>query len=251
MGHNIGWPVMFLGQGRLRPEWVEAHGGPEKVIDHLQGLELLHDSQPTGWHFQGQNEQVCSRAIDAFKKYNLTHWAYQFVPYWHQDIVTLPDEDMHASFYIARPSTLRAIRPDDPRMDQKIDDYFETYERRCLPEDIKSRNRQAVEKAREELAGMQDKVVMIVYNDTEWEGVMRLKPDWKKLGLGSPDTLKAENAVHSTGFRLEKEKDKDGKEVEKAVFFERPEEYAEIENGELVFPMTKFNYRMIAIEQVR
>ena len=82
----------------------------------------------------------------------------------------------------------------------------------------------------------------------EW-GVMRLKPDWQKLGLGPPEGLTAENAVHSTGFRIEKEKDKDGKEVEKAVFFPRPEEYAKIENGEIVFPMTKWNYRMIVLEK--
>ena len=71
MGHNFGWPVMFLGQGRLRPDWVTAHGGPEAEIDHLQGLELLHDSTPSGWHFQGPNEEVCKRALDAFKKYGV------------------------------------------------------------------------------------------------------------------------------------------------------------------------------------
>ena len=76
-----------------------------------------------------------------------------------------------------------------------------------------------------------------------------LKPDWQKLDLGSPNGLVAANAVHSTGFRLEKAKDKDGKEVEKAVFFNRPEEYAKIEGEELVFPMTKWNYRMIVLER--
>jgi hypothetical protein len=37
--------------------------------------------------------------------------------------------------------------------------------------------------------------------------------------------------------------------VDKAVFFLRPAETAAVENGEIVFPMTKFNYRLIAITQ--
>ena len=96
-----------------------------------------------------------------------------------------------------------------------------------------------------------NRVALVVYNNTDWKGVMRLKPDWKKLGLGLPADLTASNYLHRTGFRIEKtgEKDKDGKEVEKAVFFDRPEEYAKIEGEELVFPMTKWNYRMIVLER--
>ena len=90
-----------------------------------------------------------------------------------------------------------------------------------------------------------------MYNDTAWEGEMRLQPDWAKLGLGEPEALTAENAVHRTGFRLEKAKDKDRKESEKAVFFDRPEEFARIEIGGLVFPMSKWNYRMLVIEKTK
>jgi hypothetical protein len=118
-----------------------------------------------------------------------------------------------------------------------------------LPSYISATNFYETEAARKEFVRMQDKTIMIIYNNTEWEGVMRLKPDWDKLGLGSPETLTAENAVHSTGFRLEKTTNEKGEEIEKGVFFERPEEYARIENGELVFPMTKFNYRMIVISK--
>lgn len=113
MGHNFGWPLRFLGQARLRQQWVEANGGPEAVIDHLQGLQLLHDSQPTASHIRGPMDQVSKRAIEAYKKHNVSHWIYQFTPYWRQDIVTLPDENMHASFYIARPSILAATNPLD------------------------------------------------------------------------------------------------------------------------------------------
>jgi hypothetical protein len=37
----------------------------------------------------------------------------------------------------------------------------------------------------------------------------------------------------------------------KAELFPRPKEYARIENGELVLPMTKLNYRMIVIEKAK
>ena len=38
MGHNFGWPVEFLGQGRIKREWVEANGGAEAVFDQIAGL---------------------------------------------------------------------------------------------------------------------------------------------------------------------------------------------------------------------
>jgi hypothetical protein len=96
---------------------------------------------------------------------------------------------------------------------------------------------------------MADKAILVVYNNSDWEGELRLQPDWKTLGLGAAETLTAENAVHSTGFRVETVKNDEGEDVEKAVFFNRPEEFARIDNGELVFPMTKWNYRMIVIEK--
>ena len=252
MGHNLGWPVSFLGQARLRPEWVAADGGPEPVIDHLQGLELLHDSTPSGWHFGQPMDQVCTRAQNAYERYGLDHWIYQFTPYWQQDLVQLPAQEMYASFYIARPSVLVAT---DPAEWMQRTARFRNYFRMTpyLPEHIVSRFYGTIERERKYLKTLPDRAVLIVYNHSDWQGEMRLKPDWAKLGLGAPETLKATNAVHSTGFRLEKtgEKDKAGKEIEKAVFFPRPDETARIENGELVFPMTKFNYRMIVIEKAK
>jgi hypothetical protein len=69
------------------------------------------------------------------------------------------------------------------------------------------------------------------------------------VSLFHPETLTAENAINSTGFHVEKTRNDKGEEVEKAVFFDRSEEYAKIENGELVLPMTKFDYRMVVIEK--
>jgi len=244
MGHNLGWPVTFLGQGRMKNEWVEADGGAVAVADYISGLVLLHDQGgKVGWQMKQPREKACERFSRAIAKHNFNHWIFQFVPYWKQAIVKMPRKNIYASFYLAQPSKL--INADD----KTIDAYFEEHQARKLPRSIRIRNREAVRKSQKVLKEMKPKAIMIVYNDTDWEGVMRLKLNWKKLGLGAPEDLKAENAVHSTGFRIEKVKDKNGREVEKAVFFKRPEEYAKIENSEVVFPMTKYNYRMIVLEK--
>ena len=252
MGHNLGFPVCFLGQNRLRPEWVEADGGPEAVYDHLSGLSLLHDAMLPHCPLPSAMNAVERRVTGVMDRLDFNHWVYQFTPYWQQDIVQMPTNDMHASFYIARPSVLVAT---DPAEWMSRTTTFRNYFRMAphLPQHIVSRFYGTIERERKYLETLPDRAVLIVYNHSDWEGEMRLKPDWKKLGLGAPETLQATNAVHSTGFRLEKTgaKDKDGKEIEKAVFFPRPEETAKIENGELVFPMTKWNYRMIVIEKAK
>ncbi|MCF7854243.1 MAG: DUF6067 family protein [Candidatus Pacebacteria bacterium] len=246
MGHNFGLKNTFLGQNRLLPERVMANGGPEAVIDHLQGLELLHDCPPTGWHIPGPMGAVTRRAQDAWSRHNLSDWVFQFQPYWHQDIVELPDnENMHASFYIARPSVFHGI---SPRSSLQISRAAKRYFPKHIPGYMLGKDTIRPELKR--LQGLSDKVVMVVYNNTDWEGEMRLKPDWKKIGLGPPNTLTAENAVHSTGFRIETVTNDNEEEVDKGVFFERPEETAKIENGELIFPMTRFNYRMIVLRKV-
>jgi hypothetical protein len=244
MGHNLGWPVMFLGQGRITREWVEANGGAEAVFDQIYGLNLLHDGGNVCCILPGDvTRQLQLRRQEDVKALSLHHWAYQFLPYWRQDIVTLPREGLYASLYIGHPTAL--ARADA----NTIDAYFERYQPRQLPEVLRTLNRQKVEHARDELAAMPDKAFLVVYNDSDWQGEVRLKVDWQQLGLGAPDTLQVTNALHRTGFRVEKARDKDGKEVEKGVYFERTEEFAKIENGELVFPMTKHNYRLIVIEQ--
>ncbi len=91
-----------------------------------------------------------------------------------------------------------------------------------------------------------EKVVAIIYNDSPFEGPMKLAIDWKALGLDSWQGLKVENAVHTTGFRVETVKDKKGTSL-KPVFFAVNTEYARIENGQLAFPMSPWNYRMIVI----
>lgn len=240
MGHNFGWPTVFLGQLRIRREWLEANGGAEAVFDQIDGLNLLHDGTRVCAVLPGITAELESRRQNDIRKLDLHHWVYQFVPYWHQDIVSLPGENMHASFYIAHPSKLTVTSPD-------VESYFSMYQH--LPVFMQRRIMEDVEKEKRYLRHLKDRAIMVIYNDSDWEGVMRLKPDWEKLGLGSPEHLHAVNYMHRTGFRVEKNKGKDGKETEKAIFFDRLDEYARIEGEELVFPMTKWNYRMIVIEK--
>ncbi len=220
MGHNMGWPVMFLGQGRIRKEWADA-AGCENVIDHLHGLCLLHDVPAVGWQIEGEREKVCERTYRAVERHRLSSPAYRFVPYWRQDIVQLPRPEIHASFYILQ----------EPWKIEKGRDWAFYAEKQDTP--------------------VPKKAVMIVYNDSDFKGEMHLNPDWKKMGFDSTDGLLVENAVHSTGFRIEKARNDKGEEVDKAVFFPRPDETARIENGGIAFPMTPFNYRMIVFTQYK
>ncbi|MCM8777538.1 MAG: DUF6067 family protein [Candidatus Omnitrophica bacterium] len=246
MGYNLGgWPIMFLGQGRLKREWVEANGGPEAVFDQISGLDLLHDGGSVccimpaiGGAKPQEMRRVRERMAKALDKYNFYHWVYQFIPYWRQDIVKVPQENMYVSIYLAQPSRLK---------ERIYPEYVRMY--KYLPRYIQAQIVDEIEKERKYLETLEDRAILIVYNESGYEGEVRIKVDWGKLGLGSPDRLKVENAVHSTGFRLEKRKDEKGNEYEEAVFFPRSEEYAKIEGDEVVFPITKYNYRMIVIEK--
>jgi hypothetical protein len=48
---------------------------------------------------------------------------------------------------------------------------------------------------------------------------------------------------------METAKDAEGKEIEQAVFFDRPGEYARLENGAVKFPITKWSFRLIVLEK--
>jgi hypothetical protein len=69
--------------------------------------------------------------------------------------------------------------------------------------------------------------------------------DWKALGFDPAKPMKAENLVHRVGLRVT-EKDP---ETETAVLYKKTEETAKVDGGQLVFPMTEWNYRMIAVTQ--
>jgi len=237
MGYNFaGQPNLLVGQAKMGWEAAKLMGGADNVFDHLHGLQLLHDIEPSGWIFGRGNSQILEeagkRTWSAVAKLNLFTPFYRFVPYWEQKVVQEPFKDFYSSFYI-----------------------FQTDEIGALPmkgfsmfKDMTPEQQKAYRKA-----------ICIFYNHSDYQGEMRLKLDWKALGFSAeggsasggdgPQGVTAENAVHSTGFRLEKVKDKDGKEVDQAVFFPKPEETARIEGDTVIFPMTPWNYRMIVLER--
>jgi len=143
------------------------------------------------------------------------------VAYWRQDVVSMPSDDFYASFYIFEPFK----KPGFTNGYTKLFGYHGDFEYRT---DLK-------------------KVVCIFSNESDFNGPMRLKLDWKKLGFDSWKNLTVKNAVHSTGVRVENF----GKEDQREVLFPKRDEYAEIENGELVFPMSEWSFRMIVIERRR
>jgi len=214
MGHNFGCPTMFLGQGRIRDRWADEIG-PDKIVDYLHGLCLLHDVDAVGWIFSSPaREKVVERTIRALRQHRLYSPSYQFVPYWEQHFVEKPFEEFYASFYIRKPVQFQFSR------------FWMVYD----PFDTDPKPK---------------KVVAIFFNNSDYNGILRLKLDWKALGFDSPDGLKVENAVHSTGFKVENP----GTKNEKGVFFPKPDEFARIEDGKLVFPIMEWNYRMIVLEE--
>jgi hypothetical protein len=227
MGYNFsGQPSLFMGQGRMGFDEAEMMGGADNLMDHVHGLFLLHDDEPMGWMFgknqSGVLEGAGKRCWDAVEKNNLFSPFYEFVPYWHQKAVETPFEDFYASFYRFRHAEI----------DKLPMGGFSIFS--DMTDEQKKNYR---------------KVVCIFYNHSDFEGQIKLKVDWKALGLDSPEGLTAENAVHKRGFRVETVKDENGKETLKGVFYPKPEETAEIIGDELVFPMTPWNYRMIVLER--
>ncbi len=223
MGHNLGWPVMFLGQARVRNEWADRYG-VEQYWDHMDGLTLLHDAGPQCCLLRGglpgeRVEKLSERSQKAQAKHWLNTYAYHFLPYWRQDIVALDKPDMYASFYILNRDLMAKTK--------EWQFLKANYPNTIVPK----------------------KVIMIVYNDSNWTGEMRLKPDFKKMGFDAVDGIEVENAIHTTGFRVDKRQNDKGELVDHGVLFPRPEETARLVNGEVIFPMRAKNFRMIVFTQ--
>jgi len=227
MGYNFaGGPNILVGEAMMGWEAAKLMGGADKLFDHLHGLQLLHDVSPSGWVFGKDNssilEQAGKRTWDAVEKQNLFTPFYRFVPYWEQKVVKEPFKDFYSSFYFFRHEDVDALPMKGFSMFKDL-----------TPEQQKAYR----------------KVVCIFYNHSDFEGEMRLKPDWKALGFDGPQGVTALNAVHSTGFRLDTKKDDKGQDVQVAAFPPVPEETARIEGDEVIFPMTPWNYRMIVLEE--
>lgn len=221
MGSNWGYWNAFLSQGRITMETLRKYGFSE-LWDQWTGLQWLHDCYiGTGWFGQlGALEPLLSqRELVPFNKYHLFSPCNRFIPYWEQTVTKLDQPEFYASFYVKERITLGSHWALTGLA------FYSDYE-----------------------SGLDDihQAVVVFYNQGEYAGPVRLKLDWAQLGFGpNGQDVKAINAVHSTGFRV---KDWEAVKKEGELFDNSAAEYARIENGELVFPISAYNYRMIVLQ---
>lgn len=226
MNHNYGrvgsWDPK-LGNQPHTTRKVQRQTGPS-IAQHMQSIAILHDSSFHLWAYSFPNEHTAP-----FKNALIRHnWGQQYImiPYWDQKIVEMP-ENMYATFY---------VDPGDGAKPKTVDStgYY------C----------RSVENTPK-------KIICIFSNEGDYKGEVRIKPDWAKLGLKSLEGVTAENAVHRFKVKYLDPAWTEGGTIEDDGFIkdeqyelvEDPGEYAKIENRELVFPMTDWNYRMIVMEK--
>jgi hypothetical protein len=192
--------------------------GPS-ICQHMSSFVMLHDVSFHLWSYSFPNEHLAPLKNALIRN----GWGPQYVmiPYWDQKIVEMP-ANMYATFY---------VDPGDGPKPKTIDStgYY------CRSVDAPPK-----------------KVICIFSNESDYAGEVRIRPEWKKLGFKSPEGVTAENAVHrfTINYLDAKAKEEDGFiRDDQYELVEDPNEYARIENGELVFPMTEWNYRMIVLEQ--
>jgi hypothetical protein len=215
MGHNFGPQLWWLAQGRIAKDTVQKFGA-DVLEDHMAGLMLLHDCPVMfgGGFSQWHANEPLVRTQDAIRKYELNSCGYKFLPYWKDSTVSGLKENQYASFYVHQPLPINH-------------EYWQFYSRVETDTNLPHR------------------AIGIFCNESDWKGDMLAKVDLKKLGFADGAKIKAINAVHSTGFRV----DNSGTPQEKGVYFPKPEESATLNGDELRFPMTEWNYRMIVLEE--
>jgi hypothetical protein len=227
MGHNLGPKLWWLGQGRMSAEAARQYG-PDVLVDHTVGLMLLHDSPVVfaggfgGAALAGDGGvRCCDKAVlrdhEAIRRYDLYSPAYRFLPYWRQDAAAGLQGRQFVSWFIHQPVQVSHAEWGDWQ-------YW----------------------TREETdTNLPHRAVGIFCNESDWKGEIAVRVDLKKLGFADGAKIKAVNAVHSTGYRIEHA----NTPQECSAFYPKPEETATLAGGELRFPMTEWNYRMIVLEE--
>ncbi len=90
------------------------------------------------------------------------------------------------------------------------------------------------------------RVIAIFYNDTDWSGELRIPLDWEQLKLGGPAGVEIENAAH---HHVKLEHKHAISKLNRYSFSNNTNEYARIEAGSVIFPMTGYNYRMLVLQR--
>jgi len=210
MGHNFGPQLWWLGQNRITADTAKKFG-PENLADHMAGLMLLHDCPVIfagGFGMGGCNE-ASLRDDQAIRRYELYGCGYRFMPYWRDQAATGLKDRQFVSWYIRQPLNISS-------------QYWRLWTREETDETLPHR------------------AVGIFCNESDWKGEMVAKVDLKKLGFKDGAKIKAVNAVHSTGFKMN---------GDKPEYPPNPAETATLAGDELRFPMTDWNYRMIVLEE--
>ncbi|MDD5706187.1 MAG: hypothetical protein PHR35_09695, partial [Kiritimatiellae bacterium] len=199
--------------------------------DQVVGLMLLHDTQVVsagGWGgIAAENRAVwhCDKAVirdhEAIRRYDLYSPGYRFLPYWRQNAATGLKDRQFVSWFIRQPIQMGP--------EAATRNYWQYWTREETDTNLPHR------------------AIGIFCNESDWKGEMAVKVDLKKLGFTHGAKIKAINAVHSTGYRIENA----GTPQENGAFYPKPEETATIRGDEVRFPMTEWNYRMIVIEEER
>ena len=222
MGHNWGHWNAFLSQGRIQKETLEKYGFAE-MWDQWTGLQWLHDCFVyTGWFSKvGHLEPLLTqRDMVPLNQYHMFSPFNRFLGYWEQSITRTDKPEFYASFYIK--DSLKPV----PHYGMGALPFYSNYDTG--------------------LDGLHQ-AALVFYNHGMYEGEVRLAIDWKKLGFDVVSQVKAINAVHPTGFRV-LDWSKPIPELAGELYDKSATEYARIENGKLVFPITQYNYRLIILQ---
>jgi hypothetical protein len=212
MGRNFGNLSGMIGQGRIKAETCFKNG-VTNVWDHIKGLCLLHDMEPnaTGWHIDyrfshNKKFRKLIRERDAQALLGIDIYMPEFKFIPYWDERAVEmPKDMYASFYVRRGK-----------------------------------------KEKWDLNGLSDPVVVAIFcNESDYSGELKLRVDWRKLGLDPSKGLKAVNAVHRVALKFAEPK------PDADVWLQPdPKETAEIAaDGTLAFPISEWNYRMIIVRQ--
>jgi hypothetical protein len=179
-GHNFGPVSAWLPQPtRAFGYYMKAHGkkitdiypDPDRESRWIVGMVLLHNSGLWPAYIPGDWQDL----RHAMQDYRLSNARYAFLPYWEQSLVrTEPaNEDLVVSIYRSRSEGPRG--PLQGGKDAANNDSVV-----ALPE----------------------RALLVVFNNTEWDGDARLHIDWQALGL-DPDGITVENPAFGEAVRNE------------------------------------------------
>ncbi len=264
MGHNFGYVTDFLPQFTRAGAWNTASLATPQgvaVTDHVLGLTLLHDSNI--WESYA-SPFAANRLRDALRKF---HWGtqYKMIPWWEQKIAALPWPELYVSFYVDDGGTNKQSSVDS-------EGYYYTcvkgQARTVIAVFCNESDQKGVLKVPlkwEDLGLPSAGAGLAVTNAVHAKGFRMVYDKGTKKWVMGPlvnetdEMLEAmDESIEEGGAKKPDEKwDTDTGEMEtmsadsaKNISDNKvPDEPASIQDGQLVFPITPWNFRMIVLEK--